>query len=543
MNFKKTLSLVLAVLMVITVVPFSGLAADCDHDYKATQIDSQEAHWYKCTKCGTVDISAGMEACSGGTAEKCGEKAKCTICDGEYGEAAAHNFTEKTEADAYLADAGNCQTFKKYYYNCANPDCTAKGTETFDSTTKKGEHKWDAGTPNGDATCTADGTKKLSCTVTGCNEKKDVADAGSALGHDFTEKIIDVAHLAEEGNCKKKYSYYFDCSRCNFNAKDLTGDVVKPTFETEYAKHVFVEPENLAEGELKSAATCTSKAVYYKECYDCGISAKGIDESETYEYGELAAHNYINFVDVNDEAKNRIAQLTCTDTAIYAKSCKVCGVSALEGKDTTDPTTEIYIDGELTEEEIKNGKVANAFRYGTPRRHYQTKVTKEAKEPTCTTDGWTVEVSCALEGCGKLVDGKFVSTVLTESEKIDKLGHDCDLNNPIEKYKAPTCKQYGTIGKVECSRCKATFAINEKNELMSIDNLNTFIFSLEPLGHADDDGDMICDRCTAILEAEDLCTCIACNGTGIMYFIGVILKWIWSLMGTNQYCECGAAHY
>lgn len=533
MNFKKTLSLVLAVLMVITVVPFSGLAADCEHDYKATQIDGQEAHWYKCTKCGALDISAGMEPCSGGTAEKCGEKAKCASCGGEYGEAAAHNFTEKTEAEEYLADAGNCQTFKKYYYNCANPDCTAKGTETFDSTTQKGDHVWSEGTSKDDATCTEDGTKVVECTVDGCDEETTVVDEGSAKGHSFTEEIKDEAHIAQVGTCTKKMKYYYDCANCNANAKDEE-NASEYVYEGDTLPHMFVEHANLitpkepGKDDLKTERTCTTLAVFYKVCYECETSAKGIDEDETYEFGNFADHEYINFVDLKNEAKYRIAEVTCTDAAIYAKSCKACGLSALDGKDATDPTVEIYIEGE----EIPEGKTANAFRYGSPLRHSKTTVTKEAKEPTCTVDGNTEEITC-----------DYCKIVLTESKKLDKLGHDCDLENPAQKYQAPTCKQYGTIGKVECARCKSTFAINEKNELMSIENIGSF--NIEPLGHIDADGDEICDRpsCGSFVTPEDTCDCIACNGTGIMYFIGFILKWIWSLLGINQYCECGAAHY
>ena len=35
-NLKRTLSLVLAVLMIVTCVPFSGMAADCDHNFAGT---------------------------------------------------------------------------------------------------------------------------------------------------------------------------------------------------------------------------------------------------------------------------------------------------------------------------------------------------------------------------------------------------------------------------------------------------------------------------------------------------------------------------
>ncbi len=545
MNFKKTLSLVLAVLMVITVVPFSGLASDatCEHEYVYSYYKNDK-HIRECSKC--TDVME-FENCSGGEAT-CGQQAVCDFCKTGYGETPAHKFTEEAAEDKYIATEGDCQTEKTYYKSCAVCGASSKDTEfeaTFEGT-EKGDHVWSEGTSKDDATCTEDGTKVVECTVDGCDEETTVVDEGSAKGHSFTEEIKDKAHVAQEGTCTKKMKYYYDCAYCNANAKDEE-NASEYVYEGDTLPHMFVEHANLitpkepGKDDLKTERTCTTLAVFYKVCYECETSAKGIDEDETYEFGNFADHEYINFVDQKDLEKHRLIPVSCSTAALYSKSCKMCGNDAvvIPNGDFMNSSLHIYIVGEMSEEDINAGIVANAFRYGNPRGH-SPKVTKEAKEATCTADGWTDEISCAYDDC-KNAEGS--RTILTESQKIDKLGHDCDLNNPIEKYKAPTCKQYGTIGKVECSRCKATFAINEKNELMSIDNLNTFIFSLEPLGHADDDGDMICDRCTAILEAEDLCTCIACNGTGIMYFIGVILKWIWSLMGTNQYCECGAAHY
>ncbi len=543
MNFKKTLSLVLAVLMVMTVVPFSGIAAGCEHEYVYSYYKNNK-HIRECSKC--TDVME-FEDCSGGEAT-CGQQAVCDFCKTGYGETPDHNFSKEVAEDKYVAAEGDCKTEKTYYKSCTVCGASSEDTE-FEATfkgTAKGNHVWNNGVSNNDATCTDDGTKKLTCTVDGCGETKNVTDEGSAKGHRFTEEIRDEAHLAKEGTCREKTRYYYNCADCDANAK-YEEDASKHVYEGDTLPHIFVEHENLVipaepgKNDLKTERTCITLAVFYKVCYDCGVSAKGIDENEVYEYGEFADHNYINFVDVNNANRYLLAPVTCSAAAIYSKSCSECGKDAIvipDGKDFTDSSLEIYIEGEDVPPE---GKVVNAFRYGSPRKHSQTKVTKEAQEPTCTADGWTVEVSCAFDDCGKWDGDKFVNTVLTESEKLEKLGHDCDLNNPIEKYKAPTCKQYGTIGKVECSRCKATFAINEKNELMSIDNIGTF--KIQPLGHIDSDDDMTCDRCTAILEKEDLCDCIACNGTGIMYFIGWILKWFWSLMGTNQYCECGAAHY
>ena len=49
--------------------------------------------------------------------------------------------------------------------------------------------------------------------------------------------------------------------------------------------------KNTTEANLASAATCTSPAKYYYVC-SCGASAKGIDETKTYEVGDVLGHHY-----------------------------------------------------------------------------------------------------------------------------------------------------------------------------------------------------------------------------------------------------------
>ena len=532
MNFKKTLSLVLAVLMVVAVVPFSGLAADCEHDY-VYDYYKNDKHIVECSKC--TDVME-FENCSGGEAT-CGQQAVCQYCGTAYGETPDHDFTAAVEEDKYIATEGDCQTEKTYYYSCSVCGASSEGEEdeaTFTGETV-GDHVWNDGESNEDATCTEDGTKEITCTVEGCGKTEDVADEGSALGHDFTERIMDEAHLSKEATCQKRAVYFYDCSRCDFNAKDLGEDEDKPVYETDFSDHNFIVPDAPVEGTGKTPATCTRPAVFYQICSECHISAKGIDETKVYEDGGLAEHNFVN----NAQDKYIVSAATCTSQAIYSKSCSDCGIAAVvnskgedlttPGFDPTDINLEVYVEGD---EDIPEGKTANAFYWGAALNHGKTYISTKAKEPTCTEDGCTEAITC-----------EYCKVELTPSQKIDKLGHDY-ADKPKKEYKAPTCKQYGTIGEIECERCKATFAINEKGEMMSIENVGDFIFALEPLGHEDKDGDQLCDRenCGAFLEPEDTCSCL-CHGTGIMYFVGLILKWFWKLTGTQPYCKCGNLHY
>ena len=74
--------------------------------------------------------------------------------------------------------------------------------------------------------------------------------------------------------------------------------------------HTWVE--NAGEGYLVSAATCTQKAVYYKSCSACGATSE-----ETFAYGELASHTPVI---VPGKAA------TCTEAGLTEGSkCSVCG--------------------------------------------------------------------------------------------------------------------------------------------------------------------------------------------------------------------------
>ena len=59
----------------------------------------------------------------------------------------------------------------------------------------------------------------------------------------------------------------------------------------ELAAHSFTE-ETAAEQYLKSAATCTAKAVYYKSCSACGLSSKGTADEATFTFGDILGHDW-----------------------------------------------------------------------------------------------------------------------------------------------------------------------------------------------------------------------------------------------------------
>lgn len=66
---------------------------------------------------------------------------------------------------------------------------------------------------------------------------------------------------------------------------------------------------------LKSAATCTAKAVYYTSCTECGLSSKGTENEKTFEYGEALGHSF---------GKWSLTAPTCTKDGSRVRKCSRC---------------------------------------------------------------------------------------------------------------------------------------------------------------------------------------------------------------------------
>ena len=120
--------------------------------------------------------------------------------------------------------------------------------------------------------------------------------------HDFTVEKAEEQYLKSAASCTEKAVYYKSCA-CG--ARSDT-----ETFEGDFAPHNFTA-EKAEEQYLKSAATCTAKAVYYKSCTVCG--GKG---TETFSYGTPLDHDW-------GEAKytwSMVGDVMCSAT----KACKKC---------------------------------------------------------------------------------------------------------------------------------------------------------------------------------------------------------------------------
>ena len=273
------------------------------HTYSTEWSTDSANHWHECTCGDKKDLAAHVDAnndhncdvCgkkmsdhTGGTAT-CKEKATCTICGQKYGNLAGHNYKTEWSTDEtnHWHECSVCGDKKDVAaHTDANNDhnCDVCGKKMSDHT-------------GGTATC----KEKATCTI--CGQKY-----GELAAHNYkTEWSTDETNHWHEcsvcGDKKDEAAHIPGAAATETTPQTCTicGYVIKAALGH---THNFNQ-KNTSETYLKSAATCTKKAVYY---YSCTCGEKG---TETFESGELAAHAY--------------KTTWLYDNASHWHSCYVCG--------------------------------------------------------------------------------------------------------------------------------------------------------------------------------------------------------------------------
>ena len=273
------------------------------HTYSTEWSTDSANHWHECTCGDKKDLAPHVDAnndhncdvCgwkmsdhTGGTAT-CKEKATCTICGQKYGNLAAHNYKTEWSTDEtnHWHECSVCGDKKDEAAHVdANNDhnCDVCGKKMSDHT-------------GGTATC----KDKATCTI--CGQKY-----GELAAHNYkTEWSTDETNHWHEcsvcGDKKDEAAHIPGAAATETTPQTCTicGYVIKAALGH---THNFNQ-KNTSETYLKSAATCTKKAVYY---YSCTCGEKG---TETFESGELAAHAY--------------KTTWSNDNASHWHSCYVCG--------------------------------------------------------------------------------------------------------------------------------------------------------------------------------------------------------------------------
>ena len=174
----------------------------------------------------------------------------------------------------------SCQTWEdhtaEYQVIKASVKVTVPHTHAYDQEVATAEH---LKTP---ATCTSPAVYYKSCT---CGENgEETFTSGSALGHDYTQKFEDAAHLKTAASkCTEHNIYWYDCSRCDSNAKNDPEAADKYFTSTTTGSHSFTEKiEDAAHYMAGTGTDCQSVKQYYYDCAYCDQIGTATWDSTTY---------------------------------------------------------------------------------------------------------------------------------------------------------------------------------------------------------------------------------------------------------------------
>ena len=272
--------------------------------------------------------------------------------------------------------------------------CTAPAACTVCGGVYSTEHDWGGWTPNGDQTHTRVCTRDSSHTDT-----KDCTDFWDA----------DCTTPAMCGVCRGTYGET-DPDGHDWERPRSNGDGTHTYtcfYNSNHTKKEACTTSGPFHGEDDWCDRCGEATVshnfddnwrsdaegHWKTCLDC-------EESQT-----KVPHSFVEQVD----AKHLKSEATCVSVAVYYRSCSECGHHA----------TDTFESGDIN-----------------PNNHDL--VRREAKDPTCTEEGWTVHEACRREGC----------RYTTPHYRISHSGHSLIPHNG----KTPTCTEKGWSAYDTCKR-------------------------------------------------------------------------------------------
>lgn len=279
----------------------------------------------------------------------------------------------------------------------------------------------------------------------------------SQAAHTFNSGVI-TKESTETVQGEKKYT----CTVCGYSK----------TEKLPLAEHTHVFDQQLAEEQyLKSAATCTEKAVYFVSC-KCG--EKG---AETFESGDALGHNFgTEWISDGDGHWHKCER--CEQTSDYAAHTAEID-SAVAASCTEDGLTEgshcsicKYVIAE--QQTVKasghdyTGKEPSAFTWSADLSSASATINcancgKTESLGATVTVTWNPEVTCATAGVKTcvaviVVNGKSY-TETKENIQVAALGHQMVSHAKVEA----SCTKDGNEAYWSCSRCNKNFEDEEGN--------------------------------------------------------------------------------
>jgi hypothetical protein len=290
--------------------------------------------------------------------QKGGTYTECTVCGEIISEGDVPALDHEWN-DGVVVEVATCQSIGSKKFTCTRTGCGAEKLET----TAKVDHN-ESSQKTKAATCTENGAVYTECTV--CGKVLSTVSETNALGHSWNDGVV-----VEAATCQSIGSKKFTCTRCGAEKLETTAKL-----------------EHVASSQKTKDATCTEKGGTYTECTLCGevIST----DSET----EALGHDWGTGTVVN--------AATCTSIGSKEFTCSRCREKKIE----------------------VISKLAH------------TESAQKTKAATCTEKG---EVYTECVTCGKYMN---------HVSDIDALGHEWNAGVVVEEA---TCHSIGSK-KFTCTR-------------------------------------------------------------------------------------------
>ena len=262
------------------------------------------------------------------------------------------------------------------------------------------------------ATCTSPAVYHKSCACGA--EGTETFTYGSALGHDYTQKFEDAAHLKTAASkCTEHNIYWYDCSRCDSNAKNDPEAADKYFSSATTGSHSFTERiEDAAHYVAGTGTDCQSVKKYYYDCAYCDLIGTNTWDSTTY-----GPHNY--------------AATWSSDADGHWHECSLCHDKKDQAAHTPGAAATETTPQKCTEcDHIITPALGHT--------HHMTPVA--AKPATCTEDGNTAYYVCS--GCSKWYEDATGSVEITDHSTV-VIGHPGHDFAPATCTAPKTCKRDG----------------------------------------------------------------------------------------------------
>ena len=180
-------------------------------------------------------------------------------------------------------------------------------------------------------TCTVCGgeTERLDHSDPDCNHLCDTCGI-KMTEHDFTGEIAITALLYKEANCLSPALYYKSCKICMLSSKGTDSEATFASGDKNPNRHAEY-PGDLADltptatGDSTPAASWRWIAARIRAARPTALPRRSARSAST-PYGELGPHH---FVDQVNEYRLKSAA-TCTSPAVYYQSCSTCGAQGTE---------------------------------------------------------------------------------------------------------------------------------------------------------------------------------------------------------------------